>query len=251
MYTVQLLFAHGSSPRSRGTDQQIDQILFSDRFIPALAGNGPVHCHSSPAPTVHPRARGERVSGPTITPTQCGSSPRSRGTGLADYTAEGVGRFIPALAGNGLAIAALAFSKPVHPRARGERSTGTTIAGDYFGSSPRSRGTGSHALRSDCPYRFIPALAGNGRIAVSPCVVVTVHPRARGERRRTPLHHIHTTGSSPRSRGTVTDTEIADYPVRFIPALAGNGPSVIRSGMTCTVHPRARGERCTHWEHGS
>ena len=70
----------GSSPRVRGTGQQLGQQLIGGRFIPACAGNGP---HSRPSlrgRTVHPRVCGERPALRPASATGGGSSPRVRGT---------------------------------------------------------------------------------------------------------------------------------------------------------------------------
>ena len=65
----------------------------------------------------------------------------------------------------------------------------------------------------------------------------------RGERSTRPCVISALMGSSPHARGTLSGTELAPVPDRFIPACAGNArhPASIRSWTT--VHPRMRGER--------
>ena len=94
-------FNSGSSPRVRGTGCRRDNNRPQHRFIPARAGNGDRRSSPGIAPTVHPRACGERDAFVDERVGGTGSSPRVRGTGLAlDLWSED-GRFIPARAGNG------------------------------------------------------------------------------------------------------------------------------------------------------
>ena len=65
----------------------------------------------------------------------------------------------------------------------------------------------------------------------------------RGERSTRPCVISALMGSSPHARGTLSGTELAPVPDRFIPACAGNARSVPAAEPACTVHPRMRGER--------
>ncbi len=71
--------------------------------------------------------------------------------------------------------------------------------------------------------RFIPAPAGNGSARAIVNSLLTVHPRACGE--RGPQVDAETVGggSSPRLRGTEFGCLIGTKAERFIPAPAGNG----------------------------
>ena len=133
--------AAGSSPRMRGTHWQFQDDPGARRFIPAHAGNAPV-CHRSRLVlTVHPRACGERHRHAQYVRNRYGSSPRMRGT-LQVGTAKRRGqRFIPAHAGNALPSGARTYSRPVHPRACGERQRVCAEPAAVRGSSPRMRGT--------------------------------------------------------------------------------------------------------------
>ena len=132
----------GSSPRLRGTGECSVAMRNISWFIPALAGNRCrvllPHIFSS----VHPRACGEQ--GPVVygIVTSNGSSPRLRGTDLANQTHFIYKRFIPALAGNSdLSSLDLNYC-PVHPRACGEQTWSILTWPSVAGSSPRLRGTG-------------------------------------------------------------------------------------------------------------
>ena len=72
--------------------------------------------------------------------------------------------------------------------------------------------------------RFIPAPAGNG--PGGPCKpwLMTVHPRACGERLPVSKQVKPGSGSSPRLRGTEQHPGYRLRRYRFIPAPAGNGP---------------------------
>ena len=131
---------------------------------------------------------------------------------------------------------------PVHPRARGEHNERMRMMLIIRGSSPRSRGTFDLGKLSLTKWRFIPALAGNIKRRPSSVLPKTVHPRARGEHWRYEGNSGSLTGSSPRSRGTFSNTIPRCRCCRFIPALAGN--ILFRDWLYTKrpVHPRARGE---------
>ena len=70
----------GSSPRLRGTQRPHQTAIPRYRFIPAPAGNARPSNDTCRAPTVHPRACGERQGYTYHANTPTGSSPRLRGT---------------------------------------------------------------------------------------------------------------------------------------------------------------------------
>ena len=111
---------HGSSPRTRGTDDGVLPSIQIGRFIPAHAGNRFCRARVPCCLPVHPRARGEqldRVAGGGGIPVHPrargeqggrsypnnandGSSPRTRGTEWQSVPEVTRRRFIPAHAGN-------------------------------------------------------------------------------------------------------------------------------------------------------
>ena len=155
----------GSSPRLRGTLDQLLAEWFVERFIPAPAGNATRASRPCCRATVHPRACGERKNANGTPSVSAGSSPRLRGTlgRIADNAARY--RFIPAPAGNARLVGCSSSGSAVHPRACGERARGPVFAGVARGSSPRLRGTPTTYVPGSAWPRFIPAPAGNASSA--------------------------------------------------------------------------------------
>ena len=94
----------GSSPRVRGTHHRDLDLSAPHRFIPACAGNTRTAASRSRKTEVHPRVCGEHWGSGTAASCRPGSSPRVRGTPLQDRLVRAQLRFIPACAGNTLAV---------------------------------------------------------------------------------------------------------------------------------------------------
>ncbi len=212
----------GSSPRLRGTSIPRQQISPGHRFIPALAGNISCCDVTATAAPVHPRACGEHFLVAGSTAQHLGSSPRLRGTSLAQFGADLLHRFIPALAGNIPTPNIVLHFLAVHPRACGEHLSSPRIRAIASGSSPRLRGTYVTSRQFLSAQRFIPALAGNIPAHVRGQACESVHPRACGEHTFPGADHLGRHGSSPRLRGTCNHGQVEQRVGRFIPALAGN-----------------------------
>ncbi len=193
--------------------------------------------------SVHPRARGEQRAPVSVVKLVAGSSPRTRGTATRRNPHRPPGRFIPAHAGNRSRTNTRWPTVAVHPRARGEQVIGGDGHAAGSGSSPRTRGTVDLARPRLRLRRFIPAHAGNRRPASGTCATWPVHPRARGEQRRSATHGWGAGGSSPRTRGTDRDRLADGQQARFIPAHAGNSATSAPRRRAGSVHPRARGEQ--------
>ena len=215
----------GSSPRTRGTETVQYQRRRQGRFIPAHAGNSARASSMCWAISVHPRARGEQAIKRRWSHSPCGSSPRTRGTGVRSRHTACSSRFIPAHAGN--------------------RSKHTCTVNPLPGSSPRTRGTGHRAPARKTAGRFIPAHAGNRETVAMSVNSAVVHPRARGEQAQRGGVHALAVGSSPRTRGTGRGCAGQVRRSRFIPAHAGNRKSDLYRPTPGAVHPRARGEQST------
>ena len=172
----------GSSPRVRGTLDQLGRLRNGLRFIPACAGNSRSRRAGPRRPAVHPRVCGELAVAWRDGDGQGGSSPRVRGT-------RGRGTI-------------MAIVEPVHPRVCGELTAEQSSPLRIIGSSPRVRGTLARATPAGGQVRFIPACAGNSSM-----------PHAC---------HAPLSGSSPRVRGTPICSFWVGVIGRFIPACAGN-----------------------------
>ena len=153
----------GSSPRTRGTVGAALVLGSGTRFIPAHAGNSLLTGVWAQLGSVHPRARGEQENNTPFCSSTCGSSPRTRGTGTYAKAVARAERFIPAHAGNSIPLYYLYYLNSVHPRARGEQRLCCISRVYASGSSPRTRGTGTHLGDWPLVLRFIPAHAGNRR----------------------------------------------------------------------------------------
>ena len=249
-------FTLGSSPRLRGTRRPVRHRARADRFIPAPAGNTAFVSRSVGFTPVHPRACGEHLNDHAFAVVPLGSSQRLRGTPKNATHAEKRVRFIPAPAGNTICSRPSWLSGTVHPRACGEHVRAVLYPLDFFGSSPRLRGTRRSVgwWRAWC--RFIPAPAGNTVWCPPESIAVAVHPRACGEHVQTDMEAAGYAGSSPRLRGTPERFRYELRDGRFIPAPAGNTPGLDYFTRHIAVHPRACGEHFLEGvggvgEHGS
>ncbi len=214
-----------------------------DRLTPAHAGNSSARFVSMVSISVHPRACGEQINALTPLDAFPGSSPRMRGTGQPDPHRPGRPRFIPAHAGNRLALLSWAMPCAVHPRACGEQMTHLRPIDAAPGSSPRMRGTAVMDAFRHRVGRFIPAHAGNRRSGTDRGCYCSVHPRACGEQFSSASRTMPVVGSSPRMRGTAHRRRHHGNAVRFIPAHAGNSHRCRSSSNPFPVHPRACGEQ--------
>jgi len=172
-----------------------------------------------------------------------GSSPHVRGTRRDLHERRLQTRFIPARAGNAQSTSVWLIATPVHPRTCGERSAVAVRWLRKFGSSPHVRGT--HVLADHLLGlpRFIPARAGNADWCHGSLLLIPVHPRTCGERRKLSRAGIINAGSSPHVRGTLLMSSSPPPVWRFIPARAGNARHRHRAHHRLPVHPRTCGER--------
>ncbi len=237
---------NGSSPRVRGTLPWERKSQDCRRFIPACAGNAESRPAPRAWPPVHPRVCGERIRRSSRFSHMVGSSPRVRGTLVVLSVGVPGERFIPACAGNAPRPPCRATCPSVHPRVCGERSPWTCETSRKSGSSPRVRGTLCHRSCGQRGIRFIPACAGNASSGRFCPWRPSVHPRVCGERPCLKMFRDKHDGSSPRVRGTLSMGFGIPYPVRFIPACAGNAnmPPILITIKS--VHPRVCGERLLH-----
>ncbi len=165
-----------------------------------------------------------------------------RGTFYDSSAFLGVGRFIPAYAGNMGVVALNYLQVTVHPRVCGEHSSSQRSHPLIFGSSPRMRGTCFSKTSIGQASRFIPAYAGNIDHIKRGQPRLPVHPRVCGEHAVANNARIIAAGSSPRMRGTCRHKNGAKGKPRFIPAYAGNITPDLYACFSLSVHPRVCGE---------
>ena len=151
----------GSSPLSRGIRQSHQHRRLQGRIIPALAGNTNSAAAATSRARDHPRSRGEYERDGVRIEDTTGSSPLSRGILLFGVVVTGMGRIIPALAGNTCHQRENPYQCTDHPRSRGEYVPGALPSILAAGSSPLSRGIHSGTCTEDRTGGIIPALAGN------------------------------------------------------------------------------------------
>ena len=240
----------GSSPRVRGTPaldvighrcltvhprvcgelvSGLDHGTAYDGSSPRVRGTPPY----PPPPywridAVHPRVCGELAFAVAAPAGADGSSPRVRGTPRETRGTRRPRRFIPACAGNSERNTEQRLHGTVHPRVCGELHPRPQAMRRKAGSSPRVRGTRASAFVRQRDCRFIPACAGNSRLAGGLPRGWPVHPRVCGELWPWSLAVQSANGSSPRVRGTRRPPFRPLVEQRFIPACAGN--SVVSSG---------------------
>jgi len=172
----------GSSPRPWGTQLLGVRAEPLGRFIPTPVGNAGRCAAASRPSSVHPHARGERVTKPAPSRPSVGSSPRPWGTPEQHEFSRDQLRFIPTPVGNAPSAPRKSCPVPVHPHARGERRNLVLKARQNGGSSPRPWGTPGAGCRDCVRRRFIPTPVGNAPSPTTPPRRNTVHPHARGER---------------------------------------------------------------------
>ena len=135
-------------------------------------------------------------------------------------------RIIPARAGQTPIHVISSMVIPDHPRACGANNDATPLDMRDGGSSPRVRGK-RHQQHGHKPGdRIIPARAGQTTHASYHAEPSTDHPRACGANRAFTCLCLLRFGSSPRVRGKRHMAGRPIWPVRIIPA---------RAGQTCYV----------------
>ena len=166
--------------------------------------------------------RGEQLLRLQLAVGAPGSSPRARGTARGKHTRLRQPGIIPACAGN-----RCRFPRPPqwlrdHPRVRGEQMSVSSTASMASGSSPRARGTVEAVQASNDSKGIIPACAGNRGLIASGRIAGRDHPRVRGEQTTKSMSARDVTGSSPRARGTGSQSASSSRLTGIIPARAGN-----------------------------
>ena len=211
----------GSSPLTRGKPRPESSGTRGGRLIPAHAGKT---CHRGGASRrrrAHPRSRGENTSTQNCLPFLKGSSPLTRGKPRPWRRSLRSGRLIPAHAGKTAPRARSWRPSSAHPRSRGENPTCRCWPPRLGGSSPLTRGKPLRSARTSHKPGLIPAHAGKTPYQLGNMLVLTAHPRSRGENRIVEVAGLGDQGSSPLTRGKPASRQTTSEVTGLIPAHAG------------------------------
>ena len=149
---------------------------------------------------------------------------------------------IPAHAGKTPGMDTTSHCVSAHPRSRGENGIGTRLIRGIRGSSPLTRGK-PDVCYADCQGRgLIPAHAGKTKARVNTPQAQAAHPRSRGENASGLKICMTSRGSSPLTRGKLSNGLRSPSRPRLIPAHAGKTRGSVISRASTPAHPRSRGE---------
>ena len=145
-----------------------------------------------------------------------------RGISKKHITPQSCIRFNPAYAGNIFSRSCVSLSPQVQPRVCGEYFYFNSIFTHLLGSTPRMRGIYNKIPVFFVVDRFNPAYAGNILVAYQLRNLVQVQPRVCGEYDTDATQTDVPTGSTPRMRGILFQSNTKMAHGRFNPAYAGN-----------------------------
>ena len=171
----------GSSPLTRGKLQGGDPVRLLTRLIPAHARKTltPGSCPSDTS--AHPRSRGENARYVSPQASSDGSSPLTRGKPSRRKTPTLNTGLIPAHAGKTVASWRIRQAARAHPRSHGENDPFLLGKRPGAGSSPLTRGKHQRRRNPRARRRLIPAHAGKTNEFKALSMLVSAHPRSRGE----------------------------------------------------------------------
>ena len=158
-------------------------------------------------------------------------------------TASTFRRIIPACAGNSMTSLMTTIGTSDHPRVCGEQFGFKGRKANFFGSSPRVRGTAPLRTAPLRSARIIPACAGNRSQERPEGRQSSDHPRVCGEQAPRDRRRADCVGSSPRVRGTGARNRPHAPLHRIIPACAGNSAHRQTAHDNPSDHPRVCGEQ--------
>ena len=156
-----------------------------------------------------------------------GSSPLTRGKLAGALGPLLTQRLIPAHAGKTRRRIQQGNHRPAHPRSRGENSLVSHVMSRVTGSSPLTRGKPADRACDRVPGGLIPAHAGKTASRSRAVPPPPAHPRSRGENAGDVSGYAVLGGSSPLTRGKLTDLVPALPSIRLIPAHAGKTTSLL------------------------
>ena len=192
--------------------------------------------------SAHPRSRGENLAGAFNPVSLIGSSPLTRGKRAHCLRLALQPGLIPAHAGKTSDPFKMASAARAHPRSRGENRGRSVRSPLLRGSSPLTRGKPGGLITPTPARRLIPAHAGKTPCRQRCSFQIPAHPRSRGENPPVGRHPGVLEGSSPLTRGKLSDVADVRATERLIPAHAGKTVPDRVIGSGDRAHPRSRGE---------
>ena len=129
-----------------------------------------------------------------------------------------------------------------HPRIRGEHVFRSGPFPSLYGSSPHTRGALAGRELQLGGHRIIPAYAGSTIPHGQKSVSAADHPRIRGEHERVSDVSGARAGSSPHTRGALSERGDIGVGRGIIPAYAGSTSEAPCTSPAPGDHPRIRGE---------
>ena len=151
-------------------------------------------------------------------------------------------RLIPAHAGKTAGLRGVRFRREAHPRSRGENWKLIVFPPPQVGSSPLTRGKHPESVSAILGERLIPAHAGKTPVGYPVGDGATAHPRSRGENVVLKSGTRYQVGSSPLTRGKLSNLGHTVLLVGLIPAHAGKTTACCQDCRARSAHPRSRGE---------
>ncbi len=232
----------GLSPRARGSPDARREHRQAGGSIPAGAGKPYPHSHLQFMARVYPRGRGEAATRTGDDVFLTGLSPRARGSHSLSRSGSASRGSIPAGAGKPIAEVEAVVVRWVYPRGRGEAVYVFHDDGKLWGLSPRARGSRTASVACRARLGSIPAGAGKPSCALGVHRLARVYPRGRGEAEVLGDHQEHSTGLSPRARGSRYRHRAHCAGEGSIPAGAGKPATRLGRHLYQRVYPRGRGE---------
>ena len=236
----------GLSPRVRGNPVSCWHRDFTDRSIPASAGEPWPDRQAEQIREVYPRECGGTTTTPPTSTNVGGLSPRVRGNRQVDTSGFTPERSIPASAGEPKLGGRPALKAAVYPRECGGTSGAKGWALSPTGLSPRVRGNLLVQPYTIAHQRSIPASAGEPVLLSAAPPMQAVYPRECGGTGRYFLAEGIPTGLSPRVRGNRRGNDSDGCVLRSIPASAGEPVLLSAAPPMQAVYPRECGGTEAH-----
>ena len=231
----------GSSPRVRGSRENVFLLAVGHGIIPAGAGLTLTILATSSLLGDHPRGCGAHQHRIIRATSGTGSSPRVRGSHTSLKLKDLTGGIIPAGAGLTAMRTHQNSGRWDHPRGCGAHGCYGRYFHKWRGSSPRVRGSPYSLHLRHIPRGIIPAGAGLTTMGVIRIAQKRDHPRGCGAHKCNGKETYNGMGSSPRVRGSLPSVQRPALSNGIIPAGAGLTEAQGILSRSAWDHPRGCG----------